>query len=320
MENTLPQPKEKHSAFVEAVTYVLEEWRVLTVVFERTFTQNMAATVPWVAPLIPANFAYTSAKDKLQLTGGVPFLIAFAVEGLGMSVVSTAFELWDWRDKNKDERLSAPIFVSIATVVFYLAIVIGVNVGLDLGWPHWIIKVGLSLLSIPAVVTLALRSQHGRRVADKLSEQYAIDQKEADTQAENLRKEAEAQAEKLRLEEIELDRQRRQTEFEFEQKRLDAETRRTVKLEKVRNSGNTSGSNGTSKTSKTSSGSFGNLGRPSIHKQKVFEYIENYFAENGNVPTFTQVSQALSLSQSTTSRLRGEWLKEKGSQAESPAQ
>lgn len=226
---------EDRSRFVKGVTYFLEEWRVLTIVFERTFTSNMAATVPWIAPLIPASFAFKSTKEKLGLTGnGIPFVIALAIEGLGMSVVSTAFELWDWNDKNKDEQISTPIYVSIATVVFYIVLVLFVNVGLDLGWPQWIIKAMLSLLSIPAVVTLALRSQHGRRVAEKEAAKLEADKKAFDLQEKTRLQEEAGQAEQRRLEQIQLDTQRTQMEFDMEQRRLDAETRRQIKLEKAK--------------------------------------------------------------------------------------
>jgi hypothetical protein len=56
------------------------------------------------------------------------------------------------------------------------------------------------------------------------------------------------------------------------------------------------------------------MGRKSTHRDRVFAWIDEYFQNNGNVPTFSEVEQALSLPQSTASRLRGEWLKEKGNQ------
>lgn len=223
IDTTSHQSVNARSGFVRGIIYILEEWRALTIVFERTFTSNMAATVPWIAPLIPASFALKNAADKLHVQNGVEYIIAASIEGLGMSVTSTAFELWDWNDKNKDAKLSAPIRISIGTVVFYVVIVISVNVGLDLNWADWLIKAMLSLLSIPAVVTLALRSQHSRRVADQEAAKAEADQQNIIAQ--------EAQT---RAGELAAEMQRKQMEFDLEQKRLDAETRRKIKIEKAK--------------------------------------------------------------------------------------
>lgn len=86
-------------------------------------------------------------------------------------------------------------------------------------------------------------------------------------------------------------------------------------LEESGSSGSTSGTNGrnngnfrntsrnTSRSSKT--------GRPSVHQERVFSYMEEAFSKTGNVPTFTEVSKDLNLPQSTASRLRNEWIDEK---------
>lgn len=304
-----PQTKAR-SWLVRGLIYILEEWRILTVVFERTFTSNMAATVPWIAPLIPASFALKNAAEKLHVQNGVEWIIAASIEGLGMSVTSTAFELWNWRDKNKDERLSAPIRISIGTVVFYVMIVISVNIGLDLGWADWFIKAMLSLLSIPAVVTLALRSQHSRRVADQEAAELKAEQKEHASQEEQNR-----QAD------IALEAQRRQMEFDLEQRRLDAEARRQIRIEKARTSITSESHSRSSRTSESSSGTSGTLkptfktGRKSTHRERVFQWIDEYYNSNNVVPSFSEVEQALSLPQSTASRIRGEWLKEKGTRS-----
>ncbi|MBK8467714.1 MAG: hypothetical protein IPL32_18020 [Chloracidobacterium sp.] len=294
-----------NSRLVRGIIYVLEEWRVLTVVFERTFTSNMAATVPWIAPLIPASFALKNAAEKLHVQNGVEYIIAASIEGLGMSVTSTAFELWDWSDKNRDAKMSAPIRISIGTVVFYIVIVIAVNVGLDLGWADWVIRAMLSLLSIPAIVTLALRSQHSRRIAEQEAAKIAADLRELAQQEE-----------KVRVDEISAEAQRKQLEFELEQKRLDAEARRVLKLERARaktsiTSESSSGSNGSSETSSETKPAF-RTGRKPTHRDAVFNYIETYIQTHGGIPTFTEVEQELKLPQSTASRLRGEWLKERG--------
>lgn len=315
----LEEPITAKSRFAQGIIYLLEEWRALTVVFERTFVSNMAATVPWIAPLIPASFALKSASEKLHVQSGVEYIIAASIEGLGMSVTSTAFELWDWRDKNKDAQLSTQIRISIGTVVFYVVVVISVNIGLDLGWADWIVKAMLSLLSIPAVVTLALRSQHGRRVAEQQAAKFESEQKENASQEEQKRLNDIATETERKQNEIAFEIQRKQIEFDLEQKRLDAETRRQIKIEKSKTSITSESDFGTSKTSKTGSETSGTqkttfkTGRKSTHRERVFQWMDEYFKTNGNVPTFSEVEQGLSLPQSTASRLRGEWLKERSS-------
>lgn len=218
-------PFQEQSGFVKTVSYVLNEWRALTIVAEKTFVGNLASTIPWIAPLVPAWFAFENsiAENKLNLPPVVGIIIATSIEGLGIGIVTTALELWDWNDRHKDQKITAPLYISAGTVVFYMAIVIAVNVGLDLDWSEWIVKIILSMLSIPAVITLALRSQHSRRIAtQEISEIKA----EQNTLAE--------QESKRRQDEIAFEAQRKQLDFDLEQKRLDAETRRQIKLEKAR--------------------------------------------------------------------------------------
>jgi hypothetical protein len=311
-------PIQPQSDFVKNVALVLDEWRALTVVAEKTFVGNLASTIPWIAPLIPAWFAFenSTSTTKLNLPPAVGVIIAASIEGLGISVVTTALELWDWNDRNKDQKITTPLYVSAGTVVFYIVIIVMVNVGLDLGWADWIVKTTLSMLSIPAVVTLALRSQHSRRIAAHEAAEIKVEQTTlADQEAQRRQNESVLEAQ-LRQNESALEAQRRQMEFDFEQKRLDAETRRQIKLEKALGSKTSESGSGTSKTSETGSGTSGTqkvtfkTGRKSTHRDRVFQWMDEYFKTNGNVPSFSEVEQALSLPQSTASRLRGEWLKE----------
>lgn len=74
----------------------------------------------------------------------------------------------------------------------------------------------------------------------------------------------------------------------------------------------TSGSRVSKKrTSETASGS--RIGRPSIHQERVFSFMEEAYSKTGNFPTFTEVSKELNLPQSTASRLRNEWIESKNS-------
>ncbi len=137
---------------------IMDGWRHVIQVSERTLIDNVAATVPWLAPVSPAYMVWHNAVNLLGWPVWVAWVVALAVEGLGLSVVSTAFSLWKSR--------SAAFWVAVATTGFYLAIVITVNVALELGAPVWIAKALLSLLSVPAAVTIALRSQQAQAVEE----------------------------------------------------------------------------------------------------------------------------------------------------------
>ena len=150
----------------------LDVWRGITNAFERTLVDNVAAAVPWLAPISPAYMAYQNVTKIFGWDTWVAWTIALAVEGLGLAVTSTAFHLWDWNDTRKDKDRAAPFWVAITTVIFYLAVVITVNVILDseASPTERIAKALLSLLSVVAAVTLALRSQHARRIEEKNTE------------------------------------------------------------------------------------------------------------------------------------------------------
>lgn len=160
----------------------MDGWRHLIQVSERTLIDNVAATVPWLAPISPAYMAWHNAVTLLDWPEWVAWMVAAAIEGLGLSVISTAFQLW--RDKRNT------FWVAVVTTVFYLSVVITVNVLLELGFPAWIAKALLSLLSVPAAVTIALRSQNAQIVE--------LETVKAALQAEELRQAGErARVEKL---------------------------------------------------------------------------------------------------------------------------
>lgn len=63
-------------------------------------------------------------------------------------------------------------------------------------------------------------------------------------------------------------------------------------------------------------GSNSKMGRPSVHQERVFSYLEEGFQNSGTIPSFTEVVRDLGLSQSTASRIRKEWLEKNRSKNE----
>ncbi len=190
----------------------MNTWRHVIQVSERTLIDNVAATVPWLAPVSPAYMVWHNAVTLLGWPVWVAWVVALAVEGLGLSVVATSFQLW--REKRNT------FWMAVCTTVFYLAIVITVNVALDLGAPAWFAKALLSLLSVPAAVTIALRTQNAQATDEEKNMEYL--------RLENQRK----------SEELEYERKVAAEEREY-MRRVDAEERarrHEIRVEKLAHS------------------------------------------------------------------------------------
>lgn len=138
---------------------------------EAVFVDLVAAVVPWFAPVIPAYMAYHNMTAVLGFNRTIAFIGAMVIELLGLATVHTVFWLFDYNDTSRksDQRDHgrAPVRVAVGMSAFYLVIVITVNVLLDGGSSVTIAaKTALTLISIPAAVTVAVRSQHKRRLVD----------------------------------------------------------------------------------------------------------------------------------------------------------
>jgi hypothetical protein len=148
----------------------------------------VSATTPWLAPVIPASQTYLHAINSLRYSESIAFVAALAVEFLGLAAVSTAVEFWNYNDtlkarkearvhllKGEDKKrarerrvVGAPFQLAAASGVFYIAIILTVNILLDWGkpFPQVAANVLLSLLAVPAAVIIAIRSQHRRKLTE----------------------------------------------------------------------------------------------------------------------------------------------------------
>lgn len=147
------------------ITAFLRGWSQLTQVLEATLIDNVAATIPWMAPIIPAWFAYENMTTVLGMPQVISLIGAAVVEFLGLATVSTTFKLWQYNDSKRKTDQNAPVQVAIGTTAFYLIIVLLVNVILDTSPVEArVAKALLSLLSVAGAVVLAIRAQHSRRL------------------------------------------------------------------------------------------------------------------------------------------------------------
>lgn len=179
----------------DAVITFLQRCMGLSQALELMLVDVIAALIPWLAPVIPAYMAFSHMTSVLAFPAWVATLGAMVVEFLGLSTVHTTFSFWRYNDEREARRIQhqqhgrgrrkalprraagAPVLVAGITAGFYLAVIITVNVLLDdAGLVEKIAKALLSLLGTVAAVTLAIRAQHARRLAE--AEERKLSRKE----------------------------------------------------------------------------------------------------------------------------------------------
>lgn len=149
----------------------LKGWLEFTRLLEMTLVDNLAATVPWLAPIVPAYMVFSGMQATMDFPVWAAIVSAVAVELLGMSTVTTAFQMWDYNDSKRKTDPRAPLGIAVAATVFYLVIVITVNAILDQSAAvERIAKALLSTLGVVGAVILAIRSQHTRRLSEVAAE------------------------------------------------------------------------------------------------------------------------------------------------------
>lgn len=179
------KPNDEKAGFVERVLTGLNDWKRVTEALEVSLVPNVAATAPWLAPILPAYMAYNGMVAVLGFWEPVAFAGGLTIEFVGVSTVATAVELWRYNEerraaskarKIKSKKSSkkpvlrglAPDSLAMGMVVVYYGVILTVNVLLDGGDViHKIAKGLLSSLTIVAAVTVSLRWQHSQRLAEK---------------------------------------------------------------------------------------------------------------------------------------------------------
>lgn len=138
---------------------------------ERSFLDLLSVAVPYAVPVIPAYLTYFHTMKQMGFPDWVAGTAAFVVEVLGLASVSTAIRFWRHNQRYKNAINKAPFKLAIAVYVFYIIIVITVNVILEIvaaergGWI--ILSIALfSLLSFPSGVLISIRTQYGEMLED----------------------------------------------------------------------------------------------------------------------------------------------------------
>lgn len=139
---------------------------------EDSLINLISAVILWMVPIIPAYLTYYHLLNDLKFPWWVSGIGAGVVEFLGLASIRTAIKFWAHNQRYSVEVKRAPFWPVIGTYVFYIVVVLSVNVILDWGKieasHEWAIAL-FSLLSVPSGYLMSARAQHTeleRRIAD----------------------------------------------------------------------------------------------------------------------------------------------------------
>lgn len=120
--------------------------------------------IPWLAPALPAFLTYSHLTTNLDVPIVVAVAMAATVEFLGLAAVSTAFQYMRHNKVNKAEKNKVNLGFPVVAYLFYLAVLVTVNVLPEIPWINSIFVRAasitlLTLISAPAFVITVSRQQ-----------------------------------------------------------------------------------------------------------------------------------------------------------------
>ena len=130
---------------------------------ESSIVNFVSAFAPWLAPIIPAFLTFKHTQTILGFPKPIAFIGALVIEFLGLATISTSTVFWKHNQRYSSKENQAPLWIALGTFVFYLIVILTVNVVLS--WQVYNVEelVAITLLtslSVPAAVTIAVRSQY----------------------------------------------------------------------------------------------------------------------------------------------------------------
>jgi len=141
---------------------------------EVSVVNTVSIIAPWLAPLIPAYLTHKHSQSFLSFSTGMAWVSACVVELLGFSTVSTVVSFWKHNQKYKDKKNHSPLWLAVGAFTYYLLVVLAVNVLLSIEYYSTRALIAITLLttlSLPAAVTIAIRSQHSE-TKKQISKRY----------------------------------------------------------------------------------------------------------------------------------------------------
>lgn len=148
---------------------------------EASLVNLLSAIAPWGAPLAPAYMSYQHMVNFLEFPQWVALSVGVVVEILGLSTIRTTLDFWSHNKRQRAEYKKSPVWIAIFAFLFYMLIVLVLNVMLDTSASAAALiasRALLTLLSVPAALILAVRAQHADLLSE-ISEQKAQKQKDS---------------------------------------------------------------------------------------------------------------------------------------------
>jgi hypothetical protein len=137
---------------------------------ETSLVNFLSAVAPWAAPLAPAYLSWNHMRMELAFPVWVAWSVAIVVEILGLSAISTILAFWMHNRRYKKDGRKAPVIVPGSAFIFYLLVILTINVMLEAAkipgffiaseWVRIIAIALLTLLSVPAAIIIAVRTLH----------------------------------------------------------------------------------------------------------------------------------------------------------------
>ncbi len=154
--------------FTQRAVSTLQGVNDFTKAVESLLVDTISGFMPWLTPIVPAIMTYEGMIEYLKFPQWAAVVAAVVVETLGLAGVTTTFQFWDYNDAKGKSEQRAPVIVALSTAVFYLVVVLTVNVIMDerATTGQAVAKGMLSSLSLCGGIILALRSQHARRLQE----------------------------------------------------------------------------------------------------------------------------------------------------------
>lgn len=273
----------------------------------------LAAALPYLTPVPVAWLTAHSSSEFLHFTPTVSFIFVFALEGIGLWFTTLLVDaVVDWV-RSRNWKSFVPVVLFVLTVSSYVYLLVNLNVTLESasGNVNPALSKVITLLCFLPLITgigngyykLKLDYETDMEVAKQREQELQVLKMQQDSELRQ--REQENEFRKLQEQHnLELQKLQEINNLKLQKFRIKQETSRTTSETSKRLPEVTSR---TRHTSETTSGS-SKMGRPSVHQEKVFSYLEDVYQRTGEVPSFTEVMKELGLSQSTASRLRNEWL------------
>lgn len=159
---------------------------------EHALITFIAAVIPWLVPLVPAYLTGIHIVEDLDLPWWTGWVIGAIIEGLGLASMSKIVAFWENNRRYTAEVNKMPIWIPGITYIWYLLIVIVVNVFLekDAGASSiriWTIGL-LATLSVPTAALIAVNSIWTERMLQKDLDKHAKASARTPKSSESFRK------------------------------------------------------------------------------------------------------------------------------------